>query len=80
MCSALRGQLGRASTRRAAESAGEAMRMGDLLHNGFVGWLLLAVGTGTARRGAAAALWLAAAHFSHRSERTENLVALWDPE
>ena len=44
-------QLGRASTRRAAASAGEAMRMGALLHNGFVGWLLLAVGQRTPRAG-----------------------------
>ena len=49
-------QLGRASTRRAAASAGEAMRMGALLHNGFVGWLLLAVGaTDTTRRARAQA-------------------------
>ena len=44
-------QLGRASMRRVAASVGEAMRMGALLHNGYVGWLLLAVGQRTPRAG-----------------------------
>ena len=47
-------QLGGAFTCRAAASNGEAMRMGALLHNGYVGWLLLAVGQRTPRAAARA--------------------------
>ena len=43
----------------AAQVRGEAMRMGELLHNGFVGWLLLATSgcgpTDTTRRARARA-------------------------